>query len=62
MVEINDKGQSVVVIDNIVFKGKRAIDWHSVEVYAQRCQERLGKIYLQICFTCIHGTGKYRKI
>jgi len=36
MVEINDKGQSVVVINNIVFKGKRAIDWHSVEAYAQR--------------------------
>lgn len=35
MVEKNDKGQSVVVIDTIAFKGKRAIDWHSVEEYAQ---------------------------
>ena len=36
MIEENEKGQSVVVIDTILFNGKRSIDWHSVEEYARR--------------------------
>ena len=51
MVEINEKGQPVVIIKEVAFKGKRSIDWYAVEEYAKRykgtevhCQENIIKI------------------
>jgi hypothetical protein len=32
----NDKGQSIVRIDNVLFKGKRKIDWQGVERYLKK--------------------------
>ncbi len=65
-IEVNNKGQKVVVIDEIVFKCKRRIDWHGVEQFLKQYvgkQYRLDEldemIYIGTDFPDEYANSKY---
>jgi hypothetical protein len=63
---INDKGQKIVEIDNILFNGKRRIDWKGVEIYLKKyigekyCSDAIGEdIYIGSEFPDEYANSKY---